>query len=143
VIALDTDVLAIYFIFKWDKRYRYSKTIIESDISKATTIVNVLELTGLMAIAQNATKARQLFLLLHRRRDFEILFWKKWYSQLAYISKLLDYILRQMSFSDAQIAWILEENDVDTLITWNKRHFQGRGSFETITPEEYLKGNLP
>ncbi|RLE94171.1 MAG: hypothetical protein DRN04_04530 [Thermoprotei archaeon] len=142
MIALDTDVLAVYFIFKWDKRYKTAAKLIESDLVKATTIVNVLELTGLMAIAQGATKARQLFTLLHRRRDFEILYWKEWPSLSNYIMKSLNYIYRKMSFGDAQVAWILEEQGVNTLVTWNKKHFMNKGSFEVLTPEEYLLGTI-
>ena len=142
MIALDTDVLAIYFIFKWDRRYKTSAKLIESNLVKATTIINVLELVGLMSIAQNTAKARQLFTLLHKRKDFKILYWKKWLSMTDYILKTLSYIYRKMNLGDAQIAWILEEHNIDTLITWNKRHFEGKGSFSVLTPEEYLSNIL-
>jgi len=116
--------------------------LVESEIKKATTIVNVLELSGLMSIAQSGAKARQLFSLLHRRRDFEILYWRTWPPIPTYVSKILSYISRRMSLGDAQVAWILEEHNVDTLITWNKKHFEGKCSFEAFTPEEYLSKSL-
>ena len=142
MIALDTDVLAVYFIFKWDKRYDFSKKIIESMDLKATTIINVLELSGLMSIAQGKIKAKNLFLLLHKRKDFNILYWKNWPPLASYVSKTLKYIYREMSSGDAQIAWILEENNIEILVTWNKRHFEDKCSFKVLTPEEYAENFL-
>ena len=52
MITLDTDVLAVYYLFRWDRRFEYSRQIVDSGVEKATTVVNVLELAGLMAIAQ-------------------------------------------------------------------------------------------
>ena len=56
--------------------------------------------------------------------------------------KSLNYIYRKISFGDAQVAWILEEQGVNTLVTWNKKHFMNKGSFEVLTPEEYLLGTI-
>ena len=136
--AVDTDVLAIYFIFKWDRRYSLAVKIVESEKSKAATIINVLELAGLMSIAQGGAKAREVFLHLHRRRDFEVLYWRRWPCQSAFISSALHYITRRTPLGDALVGWILEEHGVEFLVTWNKRHFAGKFSFNVLTPEEAL-----
>ncbi|MEM1509269.1 MAG: hypothetical protein QXY49_03090 [Thermofilaceae archaeon] len=139
MIAVDTDVLAIYFIFKWDPRFEVAKTVIDSENVKAITIVNALELMGLMSIAESGAKARELFSLLHRRRDFHVLYWRTWLEQQVFVSKVLEYVSsRRSPFTDALIGWILEENGIELLVTWNTRHFVSRYSFETITPEQYL-----
>ena len=139
MIAIDTDVLAIYFIYIWDKRYSIAKRIIEDLIkNKATTIINVLELSGLMALAQDGGKAKDIFRLIHERLDFNILYWKHWPTLQQYISKTMDYISRGLSLGDAQISWICEENNVSLFLTWNKRHFEGKVKFEVLTPDEYI-----
>lgn len=139
MIAVDTDVLAIYFIFKWDPRFEVARNVIDSGNVKAITVVNALELTGLMSIAQSGAKAQELFSLLHRRRDFRVLYWRTWLEQPVFIGKVLEYVSsRRNPFTDALIGWILEENGVELLITWNTKHFANRYSFETITPEQYL-----
>jgi len=46
LIALDTDVLAVYYIFKWDKRFETATLVIDSEDEKAITIVNILELVA-------------------------------------------------------------------------------------------------
>jgi len=74
--ALDTDVLAVYFPFKWDRRYESARRIVDSDLEKATTAVNALELTELMAVAQSSAKALKLFEHLRKRRSFRVLCWR-------------------------------------------------------------------
>lgn len=139
MIALDTDVLAVYFIFKWDKRFETATLVIDSEDEKAITIVNMLELAGLMAISQGGVKVLRLVEHIKRRRDFRILSWQSWSDQTVFASKALEYITtRRSPFSDALIGWILEDNGVDTLLSWNKTHFGSRYSFDVLTPEEYL-----
>lgn len=121
MMAVDTDVLAIYYIFRWDNRLPLAEKIIDSRQTKILTIINALELAGLMAIAQDGLKANKLFISLHRRKDFKILYWKKWPTQLLFIVKTMEYISRKTSFNDAIIGWILEEHNVELLVTWNKK----------------------
>ena len=142
MIAIDTDVLAIYYICRWDRRFPLATQVIDSDKTKMTTIINVLELAGLMAIAQSGLRAKKLFKHVHKRKDFKILYWKTWPTQFSFINKTMDYISRKTSFGDAIIGWILEEHSVEFLITWNKKHFKDRFDFEVLTPEEALKEKL-
>ena len=140
MIALDTDVAAIYFIFTWDKRYDAVCSLIESDIEKALTIYNILELCGLMALAQGGSKAVELFKKVHKRDDFKILYWKEYpQSQSSFISRILSYIRRGLSLGDAITVWLMEEHDIDTFITYNKKHFINKVLANVMTPEEYLK----
>lgn len=139
MIALDTDVLAVYYLFRWDRRYESARRIVDSNVEKATTVVNVLELAGLMAVAQGGAKALKLFEYLHRRRDFKILYWRLWPEQHLFVAKALEYAaMRRSPLADALIGWILEEHGVEKLLTWNKAHFASRYSFEVLTPEEHL-----
>ncbi len=141
MIALDTDVLAVYYLFRWDRRFEYSRQIVDSSVEKATTVVNVLELAGLMAIAQGGAKALKLFDYLHRRKDFRVLYWRRWLEQYSFVEKALEYVAaRRSPLADALIGWILEDHGVEKLLTWNKAHFGSRYSFEVLTPEEYLGG---
>jgi predicted nucleic acid-binding protein len=143
LIALDTDVLAVYYLFRWDRRYEYARRVVESSEEKATTVVNVLELVGLMAIAQGGARAVKLFDHLHRRKDFKVLYWRRWLEQHAFVDKALEYVAaRRSPLADALIGWILEDHGAEKLLTWNKAHFGSRYSFEVLTPEEYLDSAL-
>ncbi len=140
MMSLDTDVLAIYFIYQWDPRFNIAKKIIESRIAKCTTIYNVLELCGLMAIAQGHLKSLELFKLLHKRRDFKVLYWKRFpKSQEEFVSIVMKYISRDLSVGDAMVSWLIEENNVKTFITYNVKHFKGKILAEVLTPEEYVE----
>ena len=67
-----------------------------------------------MALAQGCRKALELFKLMHRRRDFNILYWRRFPgSQVEFTSMVMKYISRGLSVGDAIISWILEENNVD------------------------------
>ena len=50
MIALDTDVLAVHYIFKWDEQRDLAAKVIEGE--RAITILNALELASLTSIAQ-------------------------------------------------------------------------------------------
>ena len=140
MIALDTDIAAIYFIFTWDKRYEVVRNLVESDIEKALTIYNVLELCGLMALAQGGSKAVELFKKVHRRGDFRILYWReRSWPQTIFVSRILGYIKRGLSFGDAVTAWLIEEHNVNTFITYNRKHFVNKVLAKVMTPEEFLK----
>lgn len=128
-------------------RTRGSSTLIavvDSDQLKATTVVNALELASLMSIAQSGVKARELFNLLHRRRDLQVLYWRSWPDQPVFVARALEYVAaRRSPLVDALIGWILEENGVELLVTWNTRHYSGRYPFEVATPEQYFRPAEP
>jgi hypothetical protein len=44
-----------------------------------------------------------------------------------------------MNYPDAQILLIAEGYDCSHIVTWNKRHFEGRTYMQICTPEEYLE----
>ena len=140
MIALDTDSLAVYYLFRWDRRYEYAKRIVESSEEKATTVVNACWLDG---DRSGGARAVKLFDHLHRRRDFKVLYWRRWLEQHAFVGKALEYVAaRRSPLADALIGWILEDHGAEKLLIWNKAHFGSRYSFEVLTPEEYLDSAL-
>ena len=98
MMAVDTDVLAIYYIFRWDNRLPLAEKIIDSRQTKILTIINALELAGLMAIAQDGLKANKLFISLHRRKDFKILYWEKMANTALIHSKNNEIYLKKNLF---------------------------------------------
>ncbi len=141
MIVIDTDVLAVYYIYKWDERYPIARNVLKEDLGydKATTIINVLELSGIMALAQSGDKARKLFRELHDR--LRVLYWKYWPRQPLWIAKLLKLLQRRLSLGDALIAWIIEEyaDEVIYFVTWNTKHFRGKIPVDVVEPEKLLK----
>ncbi|MEM3694246.1 MAG: hypothetical protein QXI39_09545 [Candidatus Bathyarchaeia archaeon] len=54
-----------------------------------------------------------------------------------YVSGISAYIKRGLSYGDALIAEAIEQSEAEALITWNKRHFEGKLKVSVLTPEEY------
>lgn len=146
MIALDTDVLALYHVFKNDPRYDSTSVFFHStrDLVKGVTVFNLLELCGIVATARRAEESRMLFDKYLEAQDAAILFpgiandnRKEFWTMLT--SESLSRIQRGMRFGDAVILWTLETNPVESFITWNTRHFRGKTSLKVLNPVEYLR----
>lgn len=51
---------------------------------------------------------------------------------------MLELLGRKMTWGDTVLLKAAEDYEVEAIITWNKKHFEGRTTIETLTPEEYL-----
>jgi len=107
--------------------------------SRGTTIHNLLELAGLFAVAGQSHRVESLMEKYLKSRDFLVIFPEMRVDWGEHISMLVDYVVRGLSYGDALIAEALEEAEVDILVTWNKKHFDGRVKAKVLTPPEYLK----
>jgi len=55
-----------------------------------------------------------------------------------YLQQVLERIGRGMRYGDADVLWLAEENAVDFIVTWNKRHYENRPRIHVSRPEEFL-----
>ena len=139
-MAVDTDILAIHHIFIWDQRRDVNEKLFEAVKGKAcTTIHNLLELCGLFAIAGLASKVEEVEDKYLRGKEFVIVFSGYHGDWGEYVSSVTEYIKRGLSYGDAIIVEALEQSDIETFITWNRKHLDGKLNIKLVTPEEYLK----
>lgn len=70
MVVLDTDVLAVYYIFHNDPRYKAAKKLFDSlkNQTRAVTIFNLLEFCGILAAAGKKDEAKTFFDTLYRCR---------------------------------------------------------------------------
>ena len=63
MVAIDTDVLAIYHIFHRDPKYAATSLFMEAsrEIARGVGIFNILELCGIIATAGQIERALKLF----------------------------------------------------------------------------------
>lgn len=63
MICIDTDILAIYHIFKRDLRYQITRTFMRKSKGalRAVAIFSLLEVCGIMATAKQSKEAMKLF----------------------------------------------------------------------------------
>lgn len=146
MIALDTDVLAIYHIFHSDTRYGTTKELFDklADQHKAVTIFNLLEFCGIFTTAARKEDSVTVFHKYLTAEDTHILFprfsteeEKDFWAIL--VSECLSRIQKGLRLGDAAILWTLETNDnIDAIITWNTKHFTGKTLINVLTPSEFL-----
>ena len=76
MVVLDTDVLAVYYIFHNDPRYNTTKKLIDSlkNQTRAVTIFNLLEFCGILATAGKKDEARTFFDTYLTAADATVLF---------------------------------------------------------------------
>ena len=148
MIALDTDVLVIYHFFQNDPRYNETRLLLEkmTNEPKGVTIFNLLELSGIIASANNPDFSGDLFERYNESEDILILsprmnadvanedvFWR------SVVSGCFTYIQKGMRLGDAVILWTVETNqEIDTLVTWNPKHFIDKTPIKVLTPLEFL-----
>lgn len=144
MIAIDTDVLAIYHIFHKDPRYDTTKRLFEklNNRPKAVTIFNLLELCGILSSATRKEDSRTVFHRYLSAEDIAVLFpqfpalnEKDFWATL--VSESLSRIQKGLRLGDAVILWALETNDnIESFITWNTKHFIGKTPIKVLTPDE-------
>ena len=132
MIAIDTDVLAVYHLFHNDPRYEATKNLFIklNEQPKAVTIFNILELCGILASANRLKDSKpslidilKLKILLSSSTligDSVKDFWTTLVSECFQNPE-------RPSPRDAVILWTLETNqDIESFITWNTKHFKKR-----------------
>lgn len=146
MLALDSDLLAILHIFKMDARFEATRQFFQKikDQPKAITIFTLLELCGIVATSAGKEDASEIFHQYISSDNLVIIypnlpareaveFWG------SVVSESFLRIQRGMRLGDAAILWALETNqEVDTFVTWNIKHFKGKTSLKILTPSEVL-----
>ncbi len=146
MIAIDSDLLAIFHIFNKDPRFEATSQFFHriKEHPKAITIFNLLELCGIISTAAGSEDASEIFHEYLSSTDMTILFpnlsvkdaddfWA------SLVSECFSRIQKGMRLGDAVILWSLETNEnIDSLITWNTKHFKDKTTLKILTPSEFL-----
>lgn len=150
MIAIDTDVFILtkpeLFKKEKDERYEISSRLLlsikEGKIEGATTIFNLLEICGIFGHHFSEDELKEFYIDFARKYNLFLLFPKSNFDldiMSISISTIFQKIIKKMKINDAIIINIVEENsEVDTFITWNKKHFEGKTKLDVRTPAEYL-----
>ncbi|MFQ6123968.1 MAG: type II toxin-antitoxin system VapC family toxin [Candidatus Heimdallarchaeota archaeon] len=141
LILLDTNIFVIDEIFTHDENYQENRVFLDSAAAKATTVYNVLEFCGIVATSTQEIELEKFFKAFHTDRGVVILYPKLYGDYLlfsVFIEQVLEHMQRGMRYGDAKILTVAEESDVTTIVTWNKRRFEGKTHIPVKTPSEFL-----
>lgn len=144
MLAIDTDVLAIYQFLRRDRRATDTVAFMQQTAQRprGVSIYNLLELCGLAE--SHSQSGRGVFQQYTTALDIEILYppviltSKEAYWQ-THNEALLSRIERGMRLGDAVILWVAETCGCEALVTWNTRHFVGKSELLALTPVEWLE----
>jgi len=145
VIVIDTDVLALYHFFVQDPRHEIAVSFMNETRKQArgTTIYNLLELAGILAVAGKADLGKSLVGTYATAADMQVLFPRP--SSLSpdafwadYTGDLVDMMARGLRYGDAKVLWVAERNDASCIVTWNTRLYRDRTPLPVLTPAEVV-----
>ena len=146
LVLIDTNVFVIDLRYKRDKNYKTNKELLETIAQNGagfTTIVNVLELCGILSFNLNEKQVEELWYYFQQHYGIAV------YPQVDLdadfpafsIKDLFDLIKRKTSFGDALMLTFASKylSFISTIVTWDKDHLKDKYPGKVITPHEYLK----
>ena len=145
LILIDTNVFVIDLRYKRDTNFRLNQSFLSfvaQNGSGFTTIVNLLELCGILSFNLNQDQLLDLWTYFHDRYRITVLPEPDLQSVFPAIeiNRLFDILCKKSSFGDALIMAVSKKYlpFVSTMVSWDNEHFKGKFSGKVLTPGEYL-----
>ncbi len=143
-LLLDTNIFVIDRFFHRDPKYPINRDFLNqcSRESCCFSIWSLFELTGISSFNLSEREVKMWFY------DFESVYHIKvlspqlygdaeiWFNDFAI--GLFEQIQKKATLGDAFILKEAECHNMDSIITWNKKDFEGRSTRQILTPEEFL-----
>ena len=147
LILIDTNIFVIDLRYKRDTNYKVNQAFLSSVAqynNGFTTIVNLLELCGILSFNLNRDQLLDLWTYFRDRYQVTVLPEPDLQSDFPdiMIGRLFDKLCKKSSFGDALMMAVAEKylSFVSTMVTWDNEHFKDKYSGIVLTPEEYLTG---
>jgi hypothetical protein len=149
LIFVDSDVFVIDLRYPRDPRFRINAEFlarVKAGDRAVTSLVNLLEVCGILSFNLNPQQVRELFHYLPRRYGIRVVPRPERAAAVAPFPprEVLDVMVRRASFGDALIICALNKLrlPVSHLVSWNARHFAPHLSIPALTPAEVLEQSL-
>lgn len=142
---IDTNVFVIDLRYRQDTHYRTNRKFLDAigeEGTGFTTIVNLLEICGILSFNLNDRQLRELWVYFEQKYRVTVLPDTGLEGTLPSlrIREVFEWIKRKLSFGDAYILAVARKQlpSVPVMITWDKEHFKGKFEGSIYTPTEYL-----
>jgi len=143
---IDTNVFVIDLRYRQDTHYRTNRKFLDAigeDGTGFTTIVNLLEICGILSFNLNDRQLRELWVYFEQKYRVTVLPDTGLEGTLPSlrIRAVFGWIRKRLSFGDAYILALARKQlpSVSLMITWDKEHFKGKFEGSIYTPTEYLQ----
>ena len=145
LILIDTNIFVIDLRYKRDTHFKVNQTFL-SLIAQAgngfTTIVNLLEICGILSFNLNPDQLFDLWTYFQERYKITVLPEPELQSVFPsiMINRLFKILCKKASFGDALMISVAEKylSFVSTLVTWDNDHFKDKFGGKVLSPAEYM-----
>jgi len=145
LVLIDTNVFVIDLRYHRDPNYARNRRFLDGiELSDRgfTTLVNLLELCGILSFNLNRNQLNDLWVHFSRKYSVSVLPTPDLRAQSPVVEqeRLFELIASRTSFGDALMVATAERYlpFVPTLVTWDKEHFQDIFEGTVLTPKDYL-----
>ena len=147
LILIDTNIFVIDLRYKRDTCFKLNQSFLSSVArsgSAFTTIVNLLELCGILSFNLNQRQLLDLWTYFEDRYKITVLPEPDFQSYFPgiKIDRFFGILCKKTSFGDALMISVAEKylSFVSTLVTWDNEHFKDKFAGKVLTPDEFLAG---
>ncbi len=146
LVLIDTNIFVIDLRYKRDVYFKTNRAFL-ADIAKKrtgfTTIVNLLELCGILSFNLNEKQLNELWFYFQDRYQVSVLPVPSLETNFPTIGikELFDLLKTKTSLGDALMASVAKHHlaFISTMVTWDNLHFENIFPGTVLTPEEFLQ----
>lgn len=146
LVVLDSNLFIIDLRYPRDRQYRLNRTFLArlpALAPAATTLVNLLEVCGILSFNLTAQQVWELYHYLPERYQVTVLPPPTLPLALPAlpVEQLLTFMAKKLSFGDALVLATIEAffPQAACFVSWDARHFRGKTTLQIMTPKEYLE----
>ncbi len=146
LVLVDTNIFVIDLRYKRDVSYRSNRTFLDYIGEKQTgftTIVNLLELCGILSCNLNEKQLTELWFYFQDKYKITILPSPDLETDFPSIAnkRVFDLLKNRTSLGDALVVVVAQKHlpFISTMVTWDKIHFENIFPGTVLTPDEFLQ----
>lgn len=146
LVLVDTNIFVIDLRYKRDVSYRSNRSFLDFIGERRTgftTIVNLLELCGILSFNLNERQLTELWFYFQDRYGVTVLpspDLEAYFPDIK-IKGIFNLLTNRTSLGDALVVAVAQKHlpFISTMVTWDKIHFEHIFPGTVLTPDEFLQ----
>jgi hypothetical protein len=145
VIFVDSNLFVIDLRYPDDAHFRVNRRALDRlgrEASGMTSLLNVLEICGILSFNLSAPALHALYVHFARRYRVTLVPGGGYETRLPApaAAEVLERMETRMALKDAEIALLVREHaaSLSAFLSWNAKHFVGKLAVPALTPREWL-----
>ena len=145
LILIDTNIFVIDLRYKRDSNFEKNQAFLSKVAQSGngfTTIVNLLELCGILSFNLHQTQLLDLWTFFQDKFNVTVLPSLDLKSKFPGIElkRVFDLLCKKSSFGDALMVVVAEKylTFITTMVTWDSDHLKDKFNGDVLTPAEFI-----